>query len=161
MIGDMTDMNALVKSARSLARVSSDDLGRTWLRSVVSVLSDWGGAPAQRVLEASLPKELVSARLGGRSHGDAVKAHGGDDRVALVAEMGRRANEEDPGKMAQAVVPLLGLVKQQIPPAQMDAFLASYPPAVATEIRAASCEPSWKYGLIPQSYARPVAKAKH
>ena len=157
----MTDLNALVKSARSLARVSSDELGKTWLRAVVSVLFDWGAEPAQRMLETSIQKEFVSARLRGRSHADAVKAHGGDDRVALVAEMGRRAGEEDPGKMAQAVVPLLGLVKQQLPSAQLETFLAAYPPGVAAEIRAASCEPSWKYGLIPQSYARPVPKAKH
>ena len=163
MMRAMTDMDQLVKDCRRLGRVETEALSLRWLRAIVSVLAVWGGEGAARALMTGVPGGLFS---GGGTKGNSLAkaqdlAPGAAAGVAFFAEVGRRAGQEDPGKMAQMATAALALIKQCLAADQVSALLSALPADIAAEVRDATVEPPWGYGLIPQSYARPVRKSAH
>ena len=159
MMHGMIDLVQMVTDVRGLGRIETDALAQRWLRAAASTLADWGGTPAREALQSTLPKELFSGPgTRGRSLVKAQREAGGHAGLALVTELGRRAGQEDPGKMAQMASPAIAVLKQQIPPAQFEGVLAALPQDIAAEVRKATVDADWRYFLIPQSYARPRAR---
>lgn len=160
MMRAMTDVDELVKECRRLGGVETEALALRWLRAIVSVLSDWGGAGAARALATGVPGSLFSGP-GSKGHSLAKTQElvpGASPRVAFFSELGRRVGQEDPGKVAQMATPAIALLKARLAPEQLQALIASLPGDVADEVRDASVAPPWGYFLIPQSYARPTRK---
>jgi hypothetical protein len=163
MMRGMNDMAQLVKECRRLGGVETEALAQRWLRATVSVLADWGGEAAARALASGVPGGLFS---GGGTRGLSLakaqdRVPGTSAGIALLAEIGRRVGQEDPGKIAQMATPALGLVKGCLAPDPLNALLAALPGDVAAELRDASVAAPWGFGLIPQSYARPPRKRAH
>jgi uncharacterized protein (DUF2267 family) len=159
MMRGMSLLTQMVTDVRALGRIETDALALQWLRAATSTMSDWGGKQAREALESALPKDLFSgAGTRGRSLPAATSAASGSAAIALVTELGRRAGQEDPAKMAQMAAAALGLLKENIPANARESLLAALPPDIATEVRKATVDPRWKYFLIPQSYARPRSR---
>ena len=150
----------MVSLAARAARPRSDDAAKRWLRAVASILEGWSEGAGRAALKAALPRECFrGGGSSGRSYEKALEAAGGDARVALVEEAGRRTHEDDPRNVAMTLVPLLGVVKEALARTGGEAAVAeligSLPTPLHGELRAASVTAPWTYRLIPQSYARP------
>jgi uncharacterized protein (DUF2267 family) len=152
-------LDELVHRAYAIGRTESDERALRWLRTIVSILGDWGGSDAKAALKEALPSELFSgAGSSGRSFRAAAEAGGTtDEEAALLVEAGRRVKQPDPGKVGMTIRPLMGLLKERLSATQVDRVAAHLPPAVQRQFRAATTQAPFPYRLIPQSYARPDA----
>lgn len=156
----------LIHRARLVARVENDERARRWLSTTCSILSDWGGQAATEILKGCLPSECLSGGgSSGRSWADAQRAARGDGQLALVQEAELRSRQPDPRNVAMMLLPLIGIVKDEIVKARgtagLDAFLAAMPAALHESICSATAKAPYRYRLIDQSYARPVRRKAH
>ena len=153
--GRVKDFDTLVAQAQDLGRIPSREEAERFLRAVLSTLADWSGAAGEKAL-AALPRQLARGPgRRGRSFDEAARAAGGA-RSALLAEVGRRAAQPDPGKVAIALRPVLALLRDALPAADANALAAALPPPVAEELRRATTAAPWGFRLLTQSYARPT-----
>lgn len=151
----MNDLDSLVAKAALVGRIPSASEARRWLSAVASVLADWGEGAGRGVRDALPPQLFRGKGARGRPVGTA-GADAALARVALFAEVGRRAGEADPGKVGVALGPLVALVRGALPPKVVQDLLSALPQGVAEVLREASLEAPWEFRLLPQSYARPA-----
>jgi hypothetical protein len=139
-------------------RLYPASLADRWLGAVASVLADWGGDAARRILTGALPVEVFrGSGTSGRSWKAAVEECGSEGaRSALTEEVARRSGELDPVKVGLSVRLIVGLFKQSLSPEQAETLAASLPEPVAQVVRETRAEPPWQFHLIPQSYKRPA-----
>jgi len=159
----MSDVDELVTRAERAGRPGSHAMARKWLTVVASVLRDAASGDAASVAMNALPEELRSgAGSKGHSWSSALARAGGDARAALANEAGHRAGQPDPGKVGMTLAPILGVVRDEVEKqggsAAVERLAAALPPDVADAWRNASSAPPWRFGLIPQSYARPGSR---
>ncbi len=148
----MADVQQLIRKAQVQGRIPSPERALRWMRATASMLGDWGGDTAKKLLAEALPADfLKGAGSSGRPWDKALKEEA-DETLVLHCEAGRRANEQDPGKVSWSLVACLGLIRETLSDDRAEKLASSLPAPVAKIFREARWQPPWRYRIVPQPF---------
>ncbi|MEM7247101.1 MAG: hypothetical protein AAF533_17270, partial [Acidobacteriota bacterium] len=138
----------------AVGRIPGRSQALRWLRAVASTVADWGGSEGREALASCLPaKALKGGGSSGRSYAKALEAEGeGGEETVFHVEVGRRVGEQDPGKIAVALRPILGLVRSELGEEQVATLEKVLPEPVAEHFRKSTTDAPWAYRLVPQPF---------
>lgn len=156
----MADLQQLIRKAQVQGRIPSPERALRWMRAASSMLADWGGPDAKRLLADALPADLLKgAGSSGRPWEKALREEV-DETLVMHCEAGRRAAEQDPGKVSWSLTACLSLIRESLSDEAASKLASALPAPVGKIFSEAKWQPPWRYRLVPQPFGAGRARQR-